>query len=173
MSGFRAFVVTCALCVGGVAALPHFSVATHAGPNNAPAPAPTAAPAARTFFKVGERIVAYFGDYGCPSADHMKALQKLDAEHDHIAEALAAKKYECLLIEPRDVGVVEDSSVLSGLSCVRRQGEPECLWYPTPIFIAEAEAAAKEPDGEGSKKKAKPEEKVSTTSPIRSYSAQR
>jgi hypothetical protein len=37
----------------------------------------------------------------------------------------------------------------------------------------EAEAAAKEPDGEGSKKKAKPEEKVSTTSPIRSYSAQR
>lgn len=142
MSGFRAFVVACALCVGGIGVVSLFNRAPASDDPPAPTPTSTSAPAARTFFKIGEHVTAYFGDFGCPTVDHRKALQKLAAEDDHIAEALAATKYDCVLIAPREVGVVEDSSVWSGLSCVRRQGEPECLWYPTPVFITEAEAAA-------------------------------
>jgi hypothetical protein len=74
---------------------------------------------------------------GCLNEEATSKIESLLRENDTIAATKHAVQAGCVIVDDGKIGKVEHISVWNGNTCVRFQGEPECLWFPS-VFVKSA-----------------------------------
>ena len=122
-------VLLCAACVGYVASrFVDFDASTStSSPGSVP---------------INSKVRLNRAFYGCSDQRDLDRVRKMLRAGDRQAMSKAASQGGCAELDAGVLGTVTDISMLHDSTCVRRMGEPDCLWVPTGAIEKVHEAAS-------------------------------
>jgi hypothetical protein len=88
---------------------------------------------AEDFVPIGEQGVVKANYWGCSNKDDLEKLKQLIHEQDWEAVDNYGGQKGCVVLKTGDTGTVEDVSIWYADTCLRKRGNPECMWFPTPL----------------------------------------
>lgn len=85
--------------------------------------------------RIGQDARVIVGFMACPTVGDLTQVKSFAlASGDALAAAKYGHAHGCEGLEEGTLGRAEDFSVLANATCLRPQGEPTCLWLPTPFL---------------------------------------
>ena len=84
--------------------------------------------------RIGEMAGLSMSSPGCLNEEATSKIKSLLRENDTIAATKYAIQAGCVIVDDGKIGKVEHVSVWNGNTCLRFQGEPDCLWFPS-VFV--------------------------------------
>lgn len=94
--------------------------------------------AGRDFFITGKTVTARSSWIACRLQADLDRAKELARQGDKAAAIAYASIRDCRVVRAGDGGIVEDSSVRHGSTCVRASGDPFCYWFPSE-FLAQTD----------------------------------